>query len=114
MGAASSQSSPSLSCSPPSSLRSPLSPSSAQDKAAGLEIALRLKGHTDAVYAVAFSPDGRYVATASFDNTLKLWDAATGKEIKTYGGTLGHTKQGSASPSARTARCLPRAAPTTR
>ena len=53
----------------------------------------RLAGHSDAVFAVAFSPDGKYVATASFDSTLKLWDAGTGKEIKTYGGTGGHTKQ---------------------
>ena len=52
-----------------------------------------LKGHTDAVYAVAFSPDGKYLITASFDHTLKLWDTATGKEIKTYGGATGHTKQ---------------------
>ena len=64
----------------------------AQDKS-GPELVARLKGHTDAVFAVAFSPDGKQVATASFDNTLKLWDAATGKELKTYGGTGGHTKQ---------------------
>src|SRR5437016_13095420 len=51
------------------------------------------KGHGDAVFAVAYSPDGKFLATASFDNTLKLWDAATGKEVRTYGGTLGHTKQ---------------------
>jgi WD40 repeat protein len=51
------------------------------------------KGHTDAVYAVAFSPDGKFLVTASFDNTLKLWEAATGKEIRTYAGTTGHTKQ---------------------
>ncbi len=57
------------------------------------EIIAKLKGHTDAVYAAAYSPDGKFIATASFDNTLKLWDAATGKEIKTYGGTAGHTKQ---------------------
>src|SRR5258708_3879671 len=51
------------------------------------------KGHTDAVYAVAFSPDGKYLITASFDHTLKLWETATGKEVKTYGGATGHTKQ---------------------
>ncbi len=64
----------------------------AQDKA-GPELAARLAGHADAVFALAFSPDGKYVATASFDSTLKLWDAATGKQIKTYGGAVGHTKQ---------------------
>src|SRR6266849_6729244 len=35
-----------------------------------------LKGHTETVYAVAFSPDGRYVLTGSFDKSLKLWEAA--------------------------------------
>jgi WD40 repeat protein len=67
-------------------------PLGAQDKK-GPELAAKLTGHSDAVFAVAFSPDGKYVATASFDSTLKLWDAATGKEIKTYGGASGHTKQ---------------------
>ncbi len=68
-------------------------PLDAQEKSAGLEIVAKLKGHTDAVYAVAYSPDGKFLATASFDNTLKLWDPATGKEIRTYGGATGHNKQ---------------------
>jgi WD40 repeat protein len=49
-----------------------------------------LKGHTEIVYAVAFSPDGTHVLTGSFDKTLKLWETATGKEIKTFGGPSGH------------------------
>jgi WD40 repeat protein len=32
---------------------------------------------------VAFSPDGKTIATASLDNTAKLWDALTGKELLT-------------------------------
>jgi WD40 repeat protein len=51
------------------------------------------RGHSDAVYAVAFSPDGKSLVTASFDHTLKLWETATGREVKTYGGATGHTKQ---------------------
>ena len=31
----------------------------------------------------SFSPDGTLLASASFDNTIKLWDAATGVELQT-------------------------------
>ena len=48
-----------------------------------------LDGHTDPVYAIAWSPDGKTLATAGFDNTVRLWDAATRKEIKKF---EGHTK----------------------
>ena len=48
-----------------------------------------LDGHTEAVYAVAWSPDGKTLATAGFDDTVRLWDAATRKEIRKY---EGHTK----------------------
>jgi WD40 repeat protein len=63
-----------------------------QDKTGGPEIVRTFKGHTDAVYAVAISQDGKYVATGSFDNTIKLWEAATGTEVKTFGGPQGHQK----------------------
>jgi WD40 repeat protein len=38
-----------------------------------------LEGHTDAVWAVAFSGDGKTLATGSSDGTVKLWDARSGK-----------------------------------
>src|SRR5206468_1649666 len=47
------------------------------------------KGHQGLIFGVAFSPDGQTLATASFDNTVKLWDFATGKEKMTL---KGHTK----------------------
>jgi WD40 repeat protein len=50
-----------------------------------------LKGHADPVYAVAISPDGQTFATGSFDKTIKLWNAADGKEKRTLGGAQGHT-----------------------
>ena len=37
-----------------------------------------LSGHTDGVNGCAYSPDGRYILSASFDKTLKVWQAETG------------------------------------
>ena len=45
--------------------------------------------HANSVIDVSFSPDGRMLASASGDNTVKLWDTDTGKVIKTL---IGHTE----------------------
>src|SRR5207248_10388883 len=37
--------------------------------------------HEQAVSSVAFSPDGKLLATGSLDKTVKLWNAESGKEI---------------------------------
>jgi WD40 repeat protein len=42
-----------------------------------------LAGHEDYIASVAFSPDGKIIASGSNDFTVKLWDAGTGKLLKT-------------------------------
>ncbi|MBD2678357.1 MULTISPECIES: AAA family ATPase [Nostoc] len=45
-----------------------------------------LEGHSSSVLSVAFSPDGKTLASGSNDKTIKLWDVSTGKAIKTLTG----------------------------
>ncbi len=42
-----------------------------------------ITAHHDLVYDLAFSPDGRTLATCGYDRLVRLWDAATGKEVRT-------------------------------
>jgi WD40 repeat protein len=42
-----------------------------------------LSGHTALIFGVAFSPDGSRVATASSDQTVKVWSVETGEELLT-------------------------------
>ena len=46
----------------------------------------RLEGHSSSVISVVFSPDGKTLASASGDKTIKLWNRDTGKEITTLSG----------------------------
>ena len=39
----------------------------------------RMTGHQQLINDVKFSPDGRLIASASFDKSIKLWDGKTGK-----------------------------------
>src|SRR5262245_12690490 len=43
---------------------------------------LVLKAHADVIHDLAFSPDGTTLATCSYDQLVKLWDVASGKELR--------------------------------
>ena len=61
------------------------------DAESGQPLGAPLKGHEGGVTSVAFSPDGKRLASASADKTVRLWDAESGQP-------LGLTAQGPSRP----------------
>jgi WD40 repeat protein len=61
-------------------------------RVAGGALVRTLKGHTDEVTSVSFSPDGRLLASGSWDKTIKLWRVEDGSLVRTAHGAhrLGH------------------------
>ncbi|WP_019502891.1 NB-ARC domain-containing protein [Pseudanabaena sp. PCC 6802] len=55
------------------------------DPNAGQELKT-LEGHTNRIWAVAWSPGGQILASASGDRTVKLWDVETGRSLRTLKG----------------------------
>jgi len=49
----------------------------------------RLKGHKDEIFGMTFSPDGKTLATASWDSTMKMWHVASGEPLLTFKSKFG-------------------------
>jgi WD40 repeat protein len=62
----------------------------------------KLEGHDEYVRAVAFSADGKTVASGSDDTTVRLWDAATGEEMQKLEGHDGPVRAVAFSPDGKT------------
>ena len=58
-------------------------------------------GHSNSALAVAFSPDGKYALSGSVDNTMKLWEVSTGREVKTFRGHTNYVNSVTFSPDGR-------------
>jgi WD40 repeat protein/serine/threonine protein kinase len=56
-----------------------------QRRAATFDDRRTLRGHRRAVYGVAFHPDGHTLATGSLDGTVRLWEVASGRELRRLG-----------------------------
>src|SRR5947209_1041862 len=54
------------------------------NETSGLSLRHTLQGHTQEVNRIAWSPDGRFLASSSFDGTVCLWDAQTGHLSHTF------------------------------
>src|SRR5215475_469280 len=65
---------------------------------------IRIEGpcHGGTVRSVAFSPDGKLLASASEDKTIKLWQVSTGKHIRLFNGHAGSVYSVAFSPDGKT------------
>ncbi len=63
-------------------------PAISVSNASRLNLAAILGGHGDSVNSIAFSPDGRFIASGSDSGAIQMWDAQTGQIVTTF---MGHT-----------------------
>lgn len=57
-----------------------------------LQTVLTLRGHPQPVYAVAFSPDGRWIATGDESARIRIWNARTGAQVREFSRERGHIR----------------------
>jgi WD40 repeat protein len=62
---------------------------------------ITLKGHSKGVGSAAFSPDGQRIVTGGLDNTAKVWEASSGRELLTLKGHTSWVRSVAFSPDGR-------------
>jgi uncharacterized protein with WD repeat len=62
---------------------------------------IELKGHTNSIGSAVFSPDGKKIVTASDDQTARIWDAKSGKMLRTFSGHTNVVQSAFFSPDAK-------------
>ena len=70
---------------------------------AALEEKIISLGHTGTIHSVAFSPDGRLALSGSADNTVRIWDVETGRNVRVLEGHAGSVISVAWSPDSRMA-----------
>jgi WD40 repeat protein len=45
---------------------------------------VKYEQHKDVVYRVAWSPDGKYIASTGYDGDVKIWEALSGRDLSAY------------------------------
>jgi WD40 repeat protein len=68
-----------------------------------LSLRSTLGGHTDWVWDVAFSPDGRTLASVSRDETVRFWNVLTGEEVAGWRWQIGQVWSVAFAPDGQTA-----------
>jgi glucose/arabinose dehydrogenase len=65
------------------------------------QVVRTLSGHTDWVYALAFSPDGNLIASGGYNGEVKVWKVADGTMVKAFNGSPGLQQAAAATPATK-------------